>query len=374
MNDRKDPSDYSFFPTQTFEKNATAVNQLISITQNYLAGLSKYSGDFMIPYLISTRYFKTVENEKLPDTSILESLTAYLNLLDFNLNIFNRGFFAGLDSINGYAKLEMSSFIAALYNTLFQSSGDELYRFVDRQARLMDLVVNAYPEAIQAIEPEYGFHFERDDHKLIAETDRFRVYRIAPTDKKVKMKKSGKPILIIPPYVLGANILGFLPGENKSYAHCFANRGFPTYIRILKDIETTESLQVMTGEDDARDTRKFCETIMQEHGKKVTLNGYCQGGFSGLCDLLSGELDGLVDAFITCVAPMDGTRSKGLAHFLKNLPDRFNDLSYGTKTLPSGNKVADGKLMGWVYKLKKHRTRIADSGILPESDDVRTTG
>jgi hypothetical protein len=49
---------------------------------------------------------------------------------------------------------------------------------------------------------------------------------------------------------------------------------------------------------------------------------------------------------------MDGTRSKGLAEFLKNLPQRFNDLLYGTKTLPNGNQVADGKLMGWVYKLK----------------------
>jgi hypothetical protein len=84
----------------------------------------------------------------------------------------------------------------------------------------------------------------------------------------------------------------------------------------------------------------------------VTLNGYCQGGFNALCALLSGELDGLVDAFITCVSPMDGTRSKGLAHFLERLPRRFNDLQYGTKTLPNGNKVADGLLMGWVYKLK----------------------
>jgi hypothetical protein len=91
---------------------------------------------------------------------------------------------------------------------------------------------------------------------------------------------------------------------------------------------------------------------MQAHGKKVTLNGYCQGGFSALCNLLSGELDGLVDAFITCVAPMDGTRSQGLAAFLNNLPERFNDLAYGTKTLPNGNQVADGKLMGWVYKIK----------------------
>jgi hypothetical protein len=49
---------------------------------------------------------------------------------------------------------------------------------------------------------------------------------------------------------------------------------------------------------------------------------------------------------------MDGTRSKGLARFLERLPERFNDLAYGTKTLPNGNRVADGELMGWVYKLK----------------------
>ena len=108
----------------------------------------------------------------------------------------------------------------------------------------------------------------------------------------------------------------------------------------------------MTGDDDARDTRLFCEKIKERHGRMVTLNGYCQGGFNGLCDILSGELDGLVDAFITCVSPMDGTRSTGLAHFLNTLPQRFNDLAYGTKILPNGNAVADGILMGWVYKLK----------------------
>ncbi len=352
MNEHKKPSDYSSFLAQTLDKNATAVYQLVNATQNYLTGLSKYAGDFMIPYLISTSYFKKVEDEKLSQTSPLDSLAAYLKLLDFNLNIFNRGFFGGLASINGYAQFEMGSFISAVYNTFLNMEGEDLYTFAERQARLMDLVVNIYPQAIQAIEPEYGFHFERGEHKLVAETDHFYLYRISPTDKTVKIKKSGKPVIIIPPYVLGANILGFLPGENRSYAHCFANRGIPTYIRILKDIATTEALQVMTGENDARDTRLFCETVKQNHGKPVTLNGYCQGGFSALCNLLSGELDGLVDAFITCVAPMDGTRSKGLANFLKTLPRRFNDLTYGTKTLPNGNRVADGKLMGWVYKLK----------------------
>jgi hypothetical protein len=71
---------------------------------------------------------------------------------------------------------------------------------------------------------------------------------------------------------------------------------------------------------------------------------------------LSGVLDDLVDAFISCVAPMDGTRSKGLSGFLAKLPPRFNDLAYGTKVLPNGNAVADGILMGWVYKLKSIET------------------
>jgi hypothetical protein len=173
-----------------------------------------------------------------------------------------------------------------------------------------------------------------------------------PSHTGREIDEGAKPVLIIPPYVLGANILAFLPEENKSYTHYFANHGFPTYIRILKDIRDNPAVQVMTGEEDTRDTARFCEIIRERHGRPLTLNGYCQGGFNALCTLLSGRVDGLVDAFITCVSPMDGTRSEGLRKFLSDLPDRFNDLAYGTKTLPNGNQVADGELMGWVYKLK----------------------
>jgi len=333
-------------------KNLPAFNQLLNASQNYLAGLSRYATDFMVPYLISIGYFQNIEKERLAGASPLDSFFSYLKLLDFNVDIFRRGVFGAMQSFNGFGKTALNDLLAALYSSVRQLDGEALSAYVARQARLMDLLANTYPKAIEAIEPEYGFHFERNEHELVAETERFYLYQIAPIDKKIRIRKTGKPLVILPPYVLGANILSFLPHEHRSYAHCYANRGIPTYIRILKDIETTAALQVMTGEDDARDTRLFCETVKKRHGRPVTLNGYCQGGFSALCDLLSGELDGLVDAFITCVAPMDGTRSKGLKHFLDNLPVRFNDLIYGTKTLPNGNQVADGKLMGWVYKLK----------------------
>ena len=179
----------------------------------------------MIPYLISTGYFKEVEDKKLVATSPLDSLLDYMKLLDFNMDLFNRGMFASLKSINGYNQFEMGSFIAALYNTFLNLNGENLGTFAQRQARLMELVTSAYPEAIEAIEPEYGFHFERGNHKLMAETDRFFLYRISPTDKKVEIQKDGKPVIILPPYVLGANILGFLPGENRSYAHGLPTRG-----------------------------------------------------------------------------------------------------------------------------------------------------
>ena len=160
--------------------------------------------------------------------------------------------------------------------------------------------------------------------------------------------------MIVHPYVLGANILGFLPDEKKSYTHAFADQGIPTYIRILKNEEIGENhaVQVMTGEDDCRDMRYFCEIIKKIHNKMVTLNGFCQGGFICVCNLLSGELDDSVDTLITCVAPIDGTRSKALVEYLQHIPLRFRDLNYASKVMPGGNAVVDGKVMSWVYKLK----------------------
>jgi hypothetical protein len=109
----------------------------------------------------------------------------------------------------------------------------------------------------------------------------------------------------------------------------------------------------MTGEDDALDTRFFCQELLNRHGQQVTLNGFCQGGYQALAALLAGEVDGLVDALITCVTPVDGTRSKTLTDFISRLPKRFRDLRYSFKKLPNGNVVVDGSLLSWVYRLRK---------------------
>ncbi len=332
------------------------LNQLINLPQAFYAGLLKYSSEFLVPAILSSSYFIQQEAQKLHKVSLLDNLLDYQKLAEFNGDLATRSWDGAFSALNHWQQDALKRYIEAFYQGVSNHDQEALVNVVDQQLKLFDMVALQYPKAIEAVGSEFGFHFERGVHKLMAETDRFLLYRVSPVDPQIEVKKGAKPVLILPPYVLGADILGFLPAEKRSYAHCFANSGIPTYIRVMKDISVTPALQTMTGEDDALDTRKFCKIIKKEHGRAVTLNGYCQGGFAGLCNLLSGRLDNLVDAFITCVAPIDGTRSKGLADFLKALPKRFNNLDYGTKKLPNGNRVADGKLMGWVYKLKSIET------------------
>ena len=332
------------------------VNQFNS-AGNCVAGFSRYLNDFMTPYLMATTYFSKAEMEKIAQASPLDGIQSYAGLMQFNSDLAGRALISSMKAMNDFGNMELKKGLDALFNSFFGRNGDGRSRdgfvaFTERQFMMTEMLVRGYPQAIKDIESEFGFGFDRGENVKVAETDRFILYQILPIDPATDVRTDGKPILILPPYVLGANILGFLPRENRSYAHCFANLGIPTYIRIMKDIAVTPAVQLVTGEDDARDTRLFCETLKARHGKPVTLNGYCQGGYMAVCSVLSGELDGVVDALITCVSPMDGTRSRGFLEFFGGLPVRFNDLMYGTKTLPSGNPVADGNLMGWVYKLK----------------------
>lgn len=324
----------------------------MTASQTFSEGLLKYMNDFMVPYWIALDSFMGLEREKWIQVPPHKTWDDYLEMLQFNIQIARKGFSGSLTALNEYRTKEALKAHVAFLNMLFDREGADIAEVTRRQAERFEILARSFPEKIKQIRTEFGFHFDDDGYEKITETDRFILYQVFPRDKSIKVRKKGKPVVIIPPYVLGAGILAFLPRENKSYVHCFADHGIPTYIRIIKNIETTAAVQVMTGEDDALDTKCFCEIVTERHGKPVTLNGFCQGGFVGVADILSGELDGIVDAFMTCVAPMDGTRSKSLVEYLEHIPERFRDLGYATKMLPNGNQVVDGKVMSWVYKLK----------------------
>ncbi len=357
----KSPEDLSRYLEKVPEINEKLMTALLDqarAAQTYWLGLCRSIVNFMTPSLDALISVAEVKKEMLQSPDKLEflppqeTLKNVLDAWDFNFRIGETGFINGLAAMNDFHTFYMTETFKAWLNTALGLEGEDIAHFMARQAKLMDLLVHKYPEAIRAIAPEYGFHFDDGGYLLVDETDRFYLYQVLPRHPKVKVREQGKPVIIIPPYVLGANIMAFLPGEDKSFVHCFANQGIPTYIRIVKEIYANEAVQVITGEEDCLDTRRFCEKIQDRNGKPVTLCGYCQGGYTAVINLLSGELDGLVDALITCVAPMDGTRSKGLATFVSQIPERLKDVRFAIKTLPNGNQVVQGRLLSWVFKLK----------------------
>ncbi len=335
-----------------------ASQQLMQTPIDYWGALARYQNDFFLPFSKSVLYFQTVEAKKMLTTSPWRSFWDYLALLELNAGIAHQADLSSTEAIWDYYLQEFNSALSswsAPAETPARSANQAL-ACMEHKTGTRHALAHEFPQAIRDIAEEFGFHFEREGSSAkIAETDRFILYQVFPNEKNIEVRNDSKPILIVHPYVLGADILAFLPADQKSYVHCFANQHIPTYVRILKDITHNPAVQQITLEDDIRDTKHFCEVIRKKHGRPVTLNGYCQGGLITLANMLSGELDGLADAHITCVAPIDGTRSPGLGQFLKNLPPRFNDLAYGTKTLSNGNQVADGDLMSWVYKLKSIR-------------------
>lgn len=315
-------------------------------------GFARSFNDFVVPFFTAANSFWERERVKIPEVPMDVTLEDYAALYRFNVQITEKGAESSLVQAGDYFKREIKRFVQSWFDTFNGSGGQTVDEYLSEKVEILRRLVVDYPDAIRAAGKEFGFHFDSDGYVKIAETERMDLYQVLPNQQGMTVRPELKPIIVVHPYVLGSGILAFLPGENKSYVHAFANQGVPTYVRIVKDIHDHTAVQKMNGEDDARDTAYFCRIVKEKHDKPVTLNGFCQGGFIVLADLLSGELDGLVDAIITCVAPMDGTRSKGLVEYLEHITPRFRDLAYATKTLPSGNEVIDGKVMSWVYKLK----------------------
>ncbi len=321
---------------------------------DYQEGMASYLKSFTEPQQQAIESFFQLQQEKAGQLPSLDEFKSFAELIRFNLELAGRALNSSLSSMAEFHLRKLCEAWVASVKSIIENdvSGTELFSFISNQAELLEKVVHDYPEAIRAIKNEYGFHFDRKGFVKTAETDRFYLYQVLPSDPKTKVREQGKPVLLIPPYVLGENILCFLHGERKSYAHAFADQGVPTYVRVVKDIASTPAVQDMNGEDDVRDMRLFCEKIKARHGRPATLNGYCQGGFFATLAVLSGQLEGLVDTLITCVSPLDGTRSRALSAFMREIPEEFTALDYAISHLPNGKPVVNGRIMSWVYKLK----------------------
>ncbi|MCW5699164.1 MAG: hypothetical protein KIT00_04925 [Rhodospirillales bacterium] len=263
-----------------------------------------------------------------------------LEVMQHNQTMVLQGVASAQEKLTSFVFDQIEEASQAMMNSAFGSTngGETLAGYVKREADVMESVAN-FTEQIEKIASEFGFQFNSADYKLFCETDTFKVYQVLPIKKGVKVDDSLKPVLMVPPYMLGVHILSFLPYEDKSISHAFANEGVPTYVRVVKDIMKTEAVQTTTPEGDCDQTREICQKLKDKHGQKATLNGTCQGGYISLMNVLSGTLTDVVDALITNVAPIDGTYSPAIS----GMPKMHHD--FVTTTLENGNKVANGYLL-----------------------------
>lgn len=267
------------------------------------------------------------------------SIMEALEIVEHNVGLTRKGLSGMQGKLADYAFDQIEEGTRAFLNTVLKVDGEKISGYMKREAEVMEAVSN-FSEQIEAIGEEFGFHFNTPAYKLVHETDGFELYQVLPIKQGVEVNPHLKPVILVPPYMLGVHILSFLPYENKSYAHSFANEGIPTYVRVVKDIMTDPKVQTMTPEQDCEQTRQLCAKVMElNDGKKATLNGTCQGGYICLMNILSGKLQEVCDALITNVTPVDGTYSDAIS----GMPTMHHD--FITTTLPSGNKVANGYLL-----------------------------
>jgi poly(3-hydroxyalkanoate) synthetase len=338
--------------SKNFETMMDFSNTFMNAVPNYYKGTYNYNKEFMETFQKVAMNFSKVQSGKEDNSEEEEVSKDYMELLQFNVRLSEKALSSTMSLANDYFGKKLNESWNAWLNTITNNGKEGISEYTDRQAKILNRVVNEYPKAIKEIKKDYGFHFDEPGYEKIAETEHFYLHQVLPNDKGIKADKNKKPIMLIPPYVLGANILAFLPKERKSLAHAYANKGFPTYIRTVKDIATTPAVQVMTPEDDLDGIKYFLKKIKERNSKKATLLGVCQGGYFALIAALSGEIDNLIDALVTFVAPIDGTKSEGFNDYLNGVPDEFHGLEYAVKKLPDGNDVIDGKIISWIFKIK----------------------
>lgn len=261
-----------------------------------------------------------------------------LEVIEHSEELISRGLLGAREKLSSFAFDQAEEALSAFLNTALNREGETISGFMRREADVMEAVAN-FHEQVEKIKDEFGFQFGGPDYQLVHETECFKLYQVMPVKPGVKVRDDLKPMILVPPYMLGVHILSFLPYENKSYAHSFANEGIPTYVRVVKDIMQHEAVQTMTPDDDCTQTRELCAKLVEKHGQKVTLNGTCQGGYICLMNVLSGTLTDVCDTLITNVAPIDGTHSNAIS----GMPALHHD--FMTATLANGNKVANGYLL-----------------------------
>ena len=123
-----------------------------SALQTYWQGLSGYTNDFFVPYLLATNYFQRIEVRRLLEEAPVDSIQAYLGLLENNLELMTRSLNGTAVMVESYMNNEADELIEALKQSLIELNPKKLSKFTARQANLLDLVLMLVMQKIMQIQ------------------------------------------------------------------------------------------------------------------------------------------------------------------------------------------------------------------------------
>lgn len=279
-------------------------------------------------------------------------------------------YFGALKSTIEYTGTQTVKFTEALMS----GDPDKIAEYWEKQAELLDSVVNKTPEAFENIKGEYGLHFENErEYKKISETPRAMMYQVMPLDDVAEVDLNAKPVLFLSPFILTDGIQALLPHEGISLVHSFANKGVPTYIMHYKDILETPEVQTMKIEDAIDDTGILARQLTEAHGQEVTIVGTCQGGAVALAGGISGKWKGAVDSIIQNVPPNDLSQSPEWQKYLQMTPNARQELDNVAITLPNGNKVICGEAASLSMRLKNMKVNNPTTAFLNSTKNEKIT-
>ena len=130
-------------------------------------------------------------------------------IMQHNVGMMRKGMAGTQDKMADYAFDQIEEATRAYLNTILNAEGETLSGYMKREADVMEAVSN-FHEQIEAIGDEFGFHFDTPAYKLVHETAGFELYQVLPIKEGVKVNEHLKPVILVPPYMLGVHILSLI--------------------------------------------------------------------------------------------------------------------------------------------------------------------
>ncbi|MBT8366713.1 MAG: hypothetical protein KJP23_18640, partial [Deltaproteobacteria bacterium] len=143
MSERTNDTNSNFW--QDYPKYDQMTRQLAAaqmrIAMAYGSALIKYHNDFMQPFWIALDAFMSTEKDKIMRHPPADSIQDYVELLQFNLQVAEKGFYSSLNAKVDFHGTKINQAFEAWLNTIFGRDGETIIDFSEKVALLLETVL-----------------------------------------------------------------------------------------------------------------------------------------------------------------------------------------------------------------------------------------